>query len=102
MPIVMISTRQIRAARALLGWTQADLAAKAGISLTTLNVIERDKSNPLSSSMNAIERALTGAGIVFLNSDAPGVRLMSRPRRPRDERAPARGQAQPGLWPHAS
>ena len=78
MSVAMISTRQIRAARALLGWTQADLAAKAGISLTTLNVIERDKSNPLSSSMNAIERALTGAGIVFLNSDAPGVRLMPR------------------------
>ena len=78
MSVAMISTRQIRAARALLGWTQADLAAKAGISLTTLNVIERDKSNPLSSSMNAIEHALTGAGIVFLNSDAPGVRLMPR------------------------
>ena len=72
----MTTPAQIRAARALLDWTQADLAAKADISLTALNVIERDKSDPRTSTMNAIERALTSAGIVFLDDGQPGVRLV--------------------------
>ncbi len=37
---------QIRAARALLNWTQGDLAKAAKLSLAAVNNLERDASNP--------------------------------------------------------
>lgn len=38
----MITARQSRAARALLGWTQETLADKARVSLTALKRLESD------------------------------------------------------------
>ncbi len=58
-----ISARQIRAARAMLEVKQKDLAAAAGISLATLNNIERGVADPRSSTLAAIERALNAAGV---------------------------------------
>ncbi|MDH5412131.1 MAG: helix-turn-helix transcriptional regulator, partial [Alphaproteobacteria bacterium] len=58
-----ITPRQIRAARAMLDVKQRDLAAAAGISLATLNNIERGVADPRSSTLAAIERALKDAGI---------------------------------------
>ncbi len=37
----MITARQIRAGRALLGWTQRELAEAASLSLACVNTIER-------------------------------------------------------------
>ncbi len=58
-----ISSRQIRAARAMLEVKQRDLAAAAGVSLATLNNIERGVADPRSSTLSAIERALNNAGV---------------------------------------
>lgn len=58
-----ITPRQIRAARAMLEIKQKDLAAAAGISLATLNNIERGVADPRSSTLAAIERALAAVGI---------------------------------------
>lgn len=58
-----ITPRQIRAARAMLEVKQRDLAAAAGISLATLNNIERGVADPRSSTLASIERALKDAGI---------------------------------------
>lgn len=58
-----ITARQIRAARAMLEVKQRDLAAAAGISLATLNNIEREVADPRSSTLASIERALKDAGI---------------------------------------
>jgi transcriptional regulator with XRE-family HTH domain len=58
-----ITPRQIRAARAMLEVKQRDLAAAAGISLATLNNIERGVADPRSSTLAAIERTLKDAGI---------------------------------------
>jgi predicted transcriptional regulator len=69
----MTTPAQIRAARALLGWTQAELAAKAGISATSLNNLERAAVDPKLSTVNAIRRALENAGIEFLPGE--GLRL---------------------------
>jgi DNA-binding XRE family transcriptional regulator len=74
----MTTPAQIRAARALLDWTQADLAAKAGISPTSINTIEREKGDPKLSTVSAIRRALEEAGVEFTDGDAPGVRLRRR------------------------
>lgn len=77
----MISARQIRAARALAGWTQEELAIKAGISAAALNNLERGATDPRSSTLVAIQKAFTEAGVVFLDtgsasiSGGQGVRL---------------------------
>ena len=58
---------------------QADLAAKAEMSLTALNNLERGASDPKASTLRAIRAALESAGIEFIgNGDAPGVRLRKR------------------------
>jgi DNA-binding XRE family transcriptional regulator len=73
--LVMISPSQIRGARAMLGLTQSDLAAKAGISKTALIAIETAASDPKASTLSAIQSALESAGVEFTNGDQPGVRL---------------------------
>lgn len=79
---VTITARQIRAARAMLEIKQRDLAQAAGISLATLNNIERGVADPRSSTLAAIERALNTVGIdVSDDGSTEEVRLhrLSRP-----------------------
>lgn len=66
----MITARQSRAARALLGWTQETLADKARVSLTALKRLESHSSLEVyESTRDEVRRALERDGIVFLNSD---------------------------------
>ena len=71
---------QIRGARGMLGMTQAELAAAAGMSTTALNNIERGAADPKASTLVAIQKALEAAGVVFVaeNGHGPGVRLRKR------------------------
>jgi len=71
----MISIEQIKAARALLGWTQDDLARAAGLSKPSVNTLERRIANPKIDTLQAIQRALEEAGVEF--TDGPGVKLRS-------------------------
>ncbi|NMM45996.1 helix-turn-helix transcriptional regulator [Rhodospirillaceae bacterium KN72] len=59
----MITAAQIRAGRSLLNIKQSELAKAAGVSLATLNNIERGVGDPRASTLDAIERALFQAGI---------------------------------------
>ncbi len=59
----MISSAQIRAGRALINAKQTELAAASGISLATLNNIERGLGDPRASTLRAIESALNLAGV---------------------------------------
>ncbi|MDR3448619.1 MAG: helix-turn-helix transcriptional regulator [Alphaproteobacteria bacterium] len=69
----MIIVEQIRGARAMLGLKQGDLAKKAGISVSTLNNIERGvQTDPKVSTLRAIQHALEQDGIEFSQSDAGG------------------------------
>ena len=77
----MITSAQIRAARALLGWRQIDLARKAHISFNTLNKIEAELVDPRASTLRAIQRALEQAGIEFIEG---GVRRVPLPRKGKD------------------
>jgi transcriptional regulator with XRE-family HTH domain len=75
----MVHPAQIRAARALLGWRQEDLARRAGIGVATVRRIEVLKSpaGNVATLMN-IKQALEKAGILFLDSNRAvgfGVRL---------------------------
>lgn len=76
----MITPAQIRAARALIGWKQTDLATAAGVSEMSIKNIERGITDPRVSTLMAMQRALESAGVVFLDEGAnrdggPGVRL---------------------------
>ena len=75
----MITSRQIRAARALLGWSQQELADKAIVSLNALARLETGNVDSRVSTMMAIQKALAKAGIEFLDADqkGEGVRLKS-------------------------
>lgn len=69
---------QLRAARALLGWSQADLAARSGLSSMTVKRAEGSGRPPASAeAVAAIRAALEAAGVEFLpeNGGGPGVRL---------------------------
>lgn len=56
---------QIRAARSLLGWSQNDLATRAGVAVSTLADFERGQRNPVPNNALAIRQALESAGIQF-------------------------------------
>ena len=78
----MISPAQIRAARALLGWKQVDLAAASGLSEVSIKNIERGKTDARTSTMVKIESAVADAGVLFLDAGVnrdggPGVRFKS-------------------------
>ena len=80
----MITSRQVRAARALLGWTQQMLADKALVALTALKRLESDRLQVRADTRDQVRRALEAAGIVFLSSGrGEGVMLVrtSRERR---------------------
>jgi transcriptional regulator with XRE-family HTH domain len=73
-----INIAQIRAARSLLGWTQADLAAAAEIALPTVKRYETGVRTPIPVIMAAIRRALEDAGVEFIpakSGKGVGVRL---------------------------
>jgi transcriptional regulator with XRE-family HTH domain len=66
----MITARQSRAARALLGWTQETLADKARISLTALKRLESESGlGVYETTRDQVRRALEAAGIVLLSVD---------------------------------
>jgi len=73
----MITARQSRAARALLGWTQETLADRALVSLTALKRLESGHRAVFESTEDQVRRTLEAAGIVFLSSDqGEGVMLV--------------------------
>lgn len=78
----MVSGRQIKAARALLGWSRNDLAEIAGISEATVKVVEKDLGflEALAPTRQRICQELEAAGIGFTNGGAIGVTLV-----PQDE-----------------
>jgi len=81
----------ITAARAYLGWTQADLARAAGVHRNAIVYWEKHetitrKHQPKygNSGPNRIEEALARAGIKFITDPAPGLCLYaSSPNFPR-------------------
>ena len=78
----MISTEQIRAARALLRWTAQNLADASGIGVATIRRMELMDGVPSGQArtIEALRVALEAAGVDFVGSpsDAPGVRLRGK------------------------
>ena len=75
----MITSDQIRAARALIRWSAADLASVAGIGSATIKRMEVMDGVPSGNvkTLMALKAALESAGVEFVGTpdDQPGVRL---------------------------
>jgi predicted transcriptional regulator len=77
--ILKVSIRQLKAARALVGWSQEELASEAEVSLPTVKRLEA--ANGLlggrETTAQKIKTALEKAGIEFIdeNGGGSGVRL---------------------------
>lgn len=56
---------QVRAARSLLGWSQQDLASKAGVAVSTVADFERGQRSPVPNNALAIRQTLETAGVLF-------------------------------------
>jgi len=83
-PNLAIAGAQLRAARALLGWSQTELANQAGMSLPTVKRVETDWGPKVSEKARlALQRALVQGGVEFIdqNGGGPGVRLTEAPNR---------------------
>lgn len=76
----MVTPCEIRAARALLGWSQQELADKAVVSLNALARLERGDVDPRVSTLSSLQKALAKAGVEFLSElgRGEGVRLVLR------------------------
>jgi|SRR5580658_6437184 transcriptional regulator with XRE-family HTH domain len=80
--ILKVSIRQLKAARALLAWSQEKLAIAASISVPTIKRLEAQEG-PIggrNATAAKIQSALETAGIEFIdeNGGGPGVRLRKR------------------------
>ena len=75
----MLSSSQIRAARALLGWSGTELAEKSGVGITTLRRYELQKGIPSANTsvLLTLKETLEKAGIEFTGDPLvnPGVTL---------------------------
>ena len=74
----------MRAARALLRWSAADLSVRSSVGTATIQRMEVMDGVPAGNvkTLVAIQQALEGAGIEFIGSpdNGPGVRLRSGKR----------------------
>lgn len=76
----MMTSDQIRAARALVRWSARELAEKADLSLPTIQRLEAAEGVPSTSvqTLISIKAALEKVGVEFTDGEAPGVRLRKR------------------------
>jgi transcriptional regulator with XRE-family HTH domain len=63
--MTLTDPQKIKASRALLGWTQRELAERAGMAHTTINAWETGRSTPIPNNAAAVWLALSRAGIKF-------------------------------------
>jgi transcriptional regulator with XRE-family HTH domain len=65
----MITDGQIRAARALLNWTQRQLADATGLTERTIRAVEDGKSSNYAVTIKKIVSAFETEGVRFMNSE---------------------------------
>lgn len=66
---------QCRAARALIGWSQDQLAVAAKVAKATIANFETGKREPYGRTLDDLRAALESAGVEFTNGGRPGVRM---------------------------
>ena len=80
----MLTTEQVRAARAALRWTIEDLSSRTDLSTRTIKRIEGvdGLASAHVATLIKIQSALEAAGIEFIGTpeDGPGIRLRRSPK----------------------
>ena len=73
----MVTPREVRAARALLGWTRQHLADRAIVSLNSIIRMEQGTVDPRTSTLIAVRKVLEAEGVEFLSlrGNDEGVRI---------------------------
>jgi transcriptional regulator with XRE-family HTH domain len=66
---------QCRAARALIGWSQEQLATASRVAKATIANFELGKRVPYDRTLDDLVAALEAAGVEFTNGGEPGVKL---------------------------
>ena len=78
----MITSAQIRAARALLDWSRQTLSDNSGVGISALMRLESANGIPGGNikTFEAVQKAFEKAGIQFIGTpdDGPGVRLFNK------------------------
>ena len=67
-----MSPEQVRAARNWLAWTQAELAERSKVGLSTVKDYEGGKRTPIANNLEAMQRALEAAGMKFTANSVSG------------------------------
>ncbi len=77
----MLTAEQIRAGRAILGWSASELADRAALHITTVRRLERCNGSPSGTidSLKRIEDTLLAAGVEFTTSNGKVGVQMTRP-----------------------
>lgn len=77
--MMILTPEQCRAARALLNWSQQELANRAEVGIVTVRQVEAGSHDPRPATLKVIRYAFESAGIEFINQT--GVRLAKRPQK---------------------
>jgi transcriptional regulator with XRE-family HTH domain len=75
-----LAAAQCRAARALLEWSQNDLAEQAGVGIVTVHQFEAGTSQPRRATLDVIRRAFDRAGVQFIDENGGGVGVRFKER----------------------
>jgi len=77
----VITSGQIKAARALIGMTVTELAQLSGVAYTTVVRVESSKGVPSGQvkTLDAVQRTLENAGIEFIGSPESGAGVRWKP-----------------------
>jgi transcriptional regulator with XRE-family HTH domain len=70
-----IFAAQLRAARAILGWSQSELALRAGLTQRAVHKLEQGETEPRRATVHAIEEIWRQQGIGFEATADSGFRL---------------------------
>jgi predicted transcriptional regulator len=80
--LITLTGRHLRAARALLGWSQSELSKKSKVAVGTIKRMEKFDGavKARTETLGRVIVVLEKAGVEFLNDEQPGVRLKHVPR----------------------
>lgn len=65
----MISSSQCRAARALLNWSQPDLASRCDIHVQTISNFENETSTPNKNTLDKLVHTFEASGVIFTEDE---------------------------------
>ena len=79
--MAILFAAQCRAARALVGWSQDDLANASGVAKATIAYFETEKRQPYDKTLGDLRRVLEKNGVAFIDLDGGGVGVRLRDRK---------------------